>query len=46
MGVSARGNSKCRCTVVNKTKVLQGGAKGAVMVIQGQVASKGSRKEG
>lgn len=41
MEVSARGNSRCKCTAVKKTKVLQGGTKGAVMV-----ASKGASKRG
>lgn len=31
---------------MKKSKGLQGGAKGAVMVIRGQVASKGAAKEG
>ena len=34
----------CKCTVVKKTKVLQGRAEGAVMVVTGRVAGKGVSK--
>ena len=44
MDICASGNSMCKCTVVKKTKVLQGRAEGAVMVVTGRVAGKGVSK--
>lgn len=47
MDAPATGSSSmCKRTAVKKTEVLQGRAKGTVMVIRGQVASKGVGKGG